>query len=226
MLFVLNDNGVPSVAKFLRLKFGAGNGPPNTAIDSGPPPETQSKSATFHFHSTEQGSTFRCKLDGGTSVPCASPWPLSNLSAGSHTFEVTAIDAGGNADPTPATHVWTVNPSAPDITPPETTITYGPVSTTANTARFEFSSSEPGSSFSCRLDAGAWTTCYFPTHYSALAVGSHSFSVRATDLAGNVDPNPATWAWEVLAAGATALAAGSSRHGPRGHDAAGGQAAA
>ncbi len=206
MLFVLNDNGVPSVARFLRLKFGAGNGPPNTVIDSGPPSVTQSKSATFRFRSTEQGSTLRCKLDGGTSAPCASPWPLSNLSAGPHTFEVTAIDAGDNADPTPATHGWTVDPSVPDTTPPETTITYGPVSTTANTARFEFASSEPGSGFSCRLDAGAWGTCYFPTHYSALAVGSHTFSVRATDLAGNVDPNPATWNWEVLAAGTTALA--------------------
>ena len=205
MLFVLNDNGVPSVAKFLRLKFGAGNGPPDTAIDSGPPADTQANSATFLFHSTVQGSTFRCRLDGGNSVPCASPWPISNLGAGAHTFEVTAIDAGGNADPTPATHVWTVNPSAPDITPPETTITYGPVSTAANTARFEFISSEPGSTFSCRLDGGAWGACLSPVDYSGLAVAPHTFSVRATDLAANVDPSAATWNWEVLAAGATAL---------------------
>jgi Domain of unknown function (DUF1929) len=205
MLFVLNDNGVPSVAKFLRLKFGAGDGPPDTVIDSGPPPETQSPAATFHFHATEQGSALRCKLDGGASAPCASPWPLSGLAAGSHTFEVTAIDAGGNADPTPATHTWIVNPAAPDTTPPETTITYGPMSTTANTARFEFSSSEPGGSFSCRLDGGAWGPCFSPTDYSGLGVAAHTFSVRAADPAGNVDPSPALWSWEVLPA-ATALA--------------------
>ena len=131
-------------------------------------------------------------------APCASPWPLSGLAAGPHTFEVTAIDAGGNADPSPATHTWTVNPAAPDTTPPQTTITYGPVSTTANTARFEFSSSEPGGSFSCRLDAGAWGVCFSPTHYSGLTVAPHTFSVRATDPAGNVDPSPALWSWEVL----------------------------
>ncbi len=206
MLFVLNDDGVPSVAKFVRLRFGAGAGPPNTVIDSGPPAETQSASATFQFHSTEHGATFRCRLDAGAAAPCASPWPLSGLAPGAHTFEVTAIDAGGNADPTPAIHTWTVNPAAPDDTPPTTTITYGPVSTTANTARFEFSASENGSSFTCRLDGGAWSTCFSPTHYSGLGVGSHAFNVRATDAAGNVDPTPATWYWSVLS-GATALAA-------------------
>ena len=175
-------------------------------IDSGPPSETQSPLATFQFHATEQGATFRCRLDGGAAAPCASPWPVSGLAGGSHTFEVTAIDAGGTADPSPASRTWTVNPAAPDTTPPQTTITYGPVSTTANTARFEFSSSESGGSFTCRLDGGAWGTCFSPTHYSALAVGAHAFEVRATDLAANVDPTPATWYWSVLA-GTTALAA-------------------
>ena len=198
MLFVLNDSGVPSVAKFLRLKFGAGNGPPNTLIDSGPSGETQSRSANFHFHSTVQGSTFRCKLDGGPALPCSSPWPYEHLAAGSHTFEVAAVDAGGVADPTPATRSWTVNPAAPDSTPPETTITYGPVSTYATTARFEFRSDESGSSFTCQLDSGAWATCFSASYYSGLSVGAHTFRVRATDVAGNVDPSPALWSWSVL----------------------------
>ena len=206
MLFVLNDNGVPSVAKFVRLRFGAGNGPPDTVIDSSPPSETQSSAATFQFHATEQGATFRCRLDGGAAAPCASPWPVTGLAGGSHTFEVTSIDAGGTADPSPAAHTWTVNPAAPDVTPPQTTITYGPVSTTANTARFEFSSSESGGSFTCRLDGGAWGTCFSPTYLSTLSAGAHTFEVRAADSAANVDPTPATWYWSVLTATA-ALAA-------------------
>ena len=199
MLFALNADGVPSVAKFVRLKFGSPPGPPDTVISSGPASETQATSASFEFRSDEHGATFRCRLDGAAPVPCASPWDYSGLAAGPHSFEVAAIDAGGAADPTPATKSWTVNPALPDATPPETSFTYGPVSTTANTARFEFRSSEHGSSFTCMLDSGPWGVCFSPTHYSALAVGPHTFSVRATDPAGNVDPSASTWNWTVLA---------------------------
>ena len=97
MLFVLNAAGVPSVAKFVRLKFGSPPGPPNTVISSGPPSETQASSARFEFHSDEQGATFQCRLDGGTPEWCASPWDYSGLSGGPHSFEVTAIDARGHS---------------------------------------------------------------------------------------------------------------------------------
>jgi hypothetical protein len=33
--------------------------------------------------------------------------------------------------------------------------------------------------------------------YSSLTVGQHTFSVRATDAAGNVDETPATYSWTV-----------------------------
>jgi hypothetical protein len=198
MLFVLNANGVPSVAKFVRLKFGSPPGPPNTEITSGPPAETQSTAARFEFRSDEQGATFRCRLDGGTPAPCASPWDYAGLAAGAHSFEVTAVDPGGTADPSPATRSWTVNPALPDVTPPQTTITYGPVSTYATTARFEFQSDEPGSSFACQLDSLAWSACTSPADFAGLALGPHSFAVRATDAAGNADPAAATWTWRVL----------------------------
>ena len=192
-------DGVPSVAKFVRLKFGSPAGPPDTVISSGPPSATQATSARFEFHSDEQGATFRCRLDGGAAVPCASPWDYSGLAAGPHSFEVTAVDPAGTADPTPATRSWTVNTALPDSTAPETSYTYGPVSTSATTARFEFVSSEDGSSFACRLDSGAWGACVSPSNHSGLSQGAHTFAVRATDPAGNVDPTPAVWNWTVLA---------------------------
>ena len=216
MLFVLNDAGVPSTARFVRLKFAPGSGPPDTTITSGPAATTQSTIASFEFQSSRPGSTFRCRLDGGSDEPCSSPWSYEGLAAGSHSFDVTASGPAGNADPTPATRSWTVDLSAPDVTPPETTITYGPVSTTATTAMFEFTSNEPGSSFTCRLDGAAWQGCTSPASYGGLSVGAHTLYVRATDQAGNTDPSPATWAWSVLSAasfgpqgpapGATALA--------------------
>ena len=87
-----------------------------------------------------------------------------------------------------------------DTTPPNTTITAAPpASTTATAASFSFASSEPKSSFSCRLDAGKWGRCGSPRSYTALALGAHEFFVRATDGAGNVDSTPASYGWTVVA---------------------------
>jgi hypothetical protein len=89
-------------------------------------------------------------------------------------------------------------PSGPDITPPETTIISGPPATTSSTsASFDFASSEPGSTFDCRLDGAAYAGCSAPEGYSELAPGTHAFEVYATDAAGNPDATPATWEWTV-----------------------------
>ena len=91
-----------------------------------------------------------------------------------------------------------------DITPPETTITEGPAngSTVAgDDPTFGFASSEPGSAFECSLDGGAFETCASPRQYLDLAAGSHAFSVRAFDLAGNADPTPASRSFVVGSSG-------------------------
>jgi hypothetical protein len=83
-------------------------------------------------------------------------------------------------------------------TPPTTTITSGAQGTTsATSARFAFTSSEAGSTFQCQLDGGTWTACSSPESYSSLALGAHTFSVRATDRAGNVDPTPPVANWTI-----------------------------
>src|SRR5215213_6339582 len=87
----------------------------------------------------------------------------------------------------------------PDTTPPETTIDSGPSGTVSSTsASFAFSSAEAGSTFECKLDGGNFTSCTSPKSYTGpLSEGSHTFSVRATDAAGNVDATPATRTWTV-----------------------------
>jgi hypothetical protein len=86
----------------------------------------------------------------------------------------------------------------PDTTPPDTTILSGPSGTTTGTsASFSFSSTESGSSFECTLDSGFYASCASPESYSGLSVGSHTFSVRATDAADNTDPSPASRTWTV-----------------------------
>jgi len=87
-----------------------------------------------------------------------------------------------------------------DITPPNTSLTQAPPqSTTAITGSFSFTSSEPKSSFSCKLDGGRWGRCNPPKSYLSLSLGSHQFSVRATDPAGNTDQTPASYGWTVTA---------------------------
>ena len=81
---------------------------------------------------------------------------------------------------------------------PDTSITSAPpVSTASNDATFEFTSTQPGSSFfECQLDGGGFSFCGSPQTYTGLADGTHTFEVRATGLAG-VDPTPATYTWTI-----------------------------
>ena len=94
------------------------NIPPETSVDSGPSGTVNDTSATFVFSSTEPDSTFECSLDAGAFESCVSGKVYSNLSNGSHDFEVRATDAAGNTDPTPASRSWTVDTTAPTVQPP------------------------------------------------------------------------------------------------------------
>jgi hypothetical protein len=85
-----------------------------------------------------------------------------------------------------------------DTTAPETRVTAGPEGTTdSHEAAFGFSASEKRSSFECRVDAFDWRSCSSPITYTEVPDGEHTFSVRARDRYGNVDPTPATRTWTV-----------------------------
>lgn len=81
---------------------------------------------------------------------------------------------------------------------PNTTITGGPSGTVyTRTAKFSFTSSQSGSTFQCKLDAGAWAACTSPKTYTSLAFKAHTFFVRAKNSTGEVDTTPATRTWTV-----------------------------
>ncbi len=80
---------------------------PNTFIDSGPSGPVSSTSATFSFSASEP-SVFQCRLDSAAFAPCTSPLTYENLSDGSHTFQVVAVDSSYNMDATPAEQFWDV----------------------------------------------------------------------------------------------------------------------
>ncbi len=86
-----------------------------------------------------------------------------------------------------------------DTTPPDTTILTGPTGTTSdNDPAFTFSSTEPGGTFMCKLDANAEEACDGGSKsYSNLADGPHTFAVYACDAAGNCDASPASRSWTI-----------------------------
>ncbi|MEA2494893.1 MAG: hypothetical protein QOJ29_2804 [Thermoleophilaceae bacterium] len=173
---------------------------PDTAITTGPAAgsATNDNTPTFEFDTVpaaEPNPSFTCSVDGGAASACAPPFTTPTLAEGTHTFSVTASDFGGNTDATAATRSFTV-----DTTAPQTTIDAGPPngSTTNDvTPQFDFSSSEPGSTFKCTVDVAAAVPCTSPFTTAKLSDGAHVFAVEATDAVGNPDPTPAVRTFKV-----------------------------
>jgi hypothetical protein len=178
--------------------------PPETTITSGPAGTIYVDWTSFEFSSSESGSTFECKLDDGTFGSCTSPKQYTDLSDGSHTFQVRAKDPQGDVDPTPGSQTWTVdttNPPPPDTTPPQTSITsWSVLHVTNRTASYGFRGSDDRTAladlkFECRLNGDPkysdWNPCTAPEkEYIDVEDGTHTFQVRAIDSANNVDPTP------------------------------------
>ena len=105
---------------------------PETTITAKPALIVSSTSGSFSFTGSDSGSGvagFHCEFDGAAYAACTSPVNFTGLSAGSHTFQVYAIDNVGNVDATPATYTWTVDTTSPGgtmtstITSPTHTVT-------------------------------------------------------------------------------------------------------
>jgi large repetitive protein len=92
--------------------------PPATPIfTSTPAAVTTSASATFSFTvSAEATPTYELSLDGAPYGVVASPLTLTGLADGTHTVNLRVIDRAGNISVTPASHTWTIDATAPQIT--------------------------------------------------------------------------------------------------------------
>ncbi|MBA2359637.1 MAG: hypothetical protein H0V79_01655 [Actinobacteria bacterium] len=81
-----------------------------------------------------------------------------------------------------------------DGTPPVVTISSHPANPSNVTSpSFAFSATEPAA-FQCRLDNAPYAACTSPVSYSA-GHGPHTFTVRATDAAGNT--GQASYSWTI-----------------------------
>jgi hypothetical protein len=171
---------------------------PDTSITAAPP-SPSGASVSFSFTGSDSGvgvAGYQCSLDGAGFGGCtsAASSSYSGLADGAHHFDVRAVDAAGNADPTPASVDWTVDATAP--TPP--VITKAPSDPSADTTpTFEFTDSDPTAGFWCQIDGGPFTSCPGTfTPAPALLDGAHTFGVKAVDAAQNESP-VTTYSWTV-----------------------------
>jgi hypothetical protein len=72
-----------------------------------------------------------------------------------------------------------------------------PHRTTDRTPTFRFGADEAGSTFQCKLDGKPFRSCRSPFTTRKLALGPHTFKVRARDESGKLDPTPATYRFRV-----------------------------
>jgi fibronectin type 3 domain-containing protein len=130
-------------------------------------------------------------VDSDTTSPYSFDWNSALLPDGPAAITASAVDTSSNS----ASSAGNVTL---DNTAPDTSITSSPLPiSNSTTANFSFTTNDPTSSLSCSLDGAAFTACTSPKSYTALTNAQHTFQVRATDPAGNVDPTPATLSWTV-----------------------------
>jgi hypothetical protein len=173
---------------------------PDTAIHSAPASLVASAEAAFAYSASPADAVdrFECRLDDEPFEPCPTAGKsYTGLGDGEHLFAVRAVNASGEADPTPATRIWEI-----DTVAPETTIDSGPAETTTfPSATFAYSGApiEDIASLECSFDGGDFAECPNDEKaFAGLELGPHVVRVRAIDEAGNADPAPAVHEWRVI----------------------------
>jgi lysophospholipase L1-like esterase len=183
-------NGNRSASELTRVEYDPSK-LPAASILSAPASIVASTSASITF-STEPSLSTECSLDGGPWQECSSPRQLEGLHEGQREFAVRHFDpVTGNRGPGDSAS-WIVDTVAP-VAPVLTGVPAA--STAASSASIEFSG-EPGGTFQCSLNGGAFGPCEPPVNFSGMTDGAYSIAVRQTDAAGNVGP-AASAGWTV-----------------------------
>lgn len=178
---------VPDVPSYIPVS-GEGRRP-DTYLTTRPASKTKDTTADFMFTSDSSSSIFECRYDEGEWIACSSPYRLTDLEEGKHSFEVRAVTHLG-PDTTPLRYEWAI-----DITPPVSFL-LPDVSSQNREAHFIFGS-EADAHFECRLDQEEWHECISPIDYINLASGEHRFWIRAIDQVGNTEPLPLAYTWMI-----------------------------
>jgi hypothetical protein len=168
---------------------------PTVTITTPPAPKSNVTQPSIAFTANRR-ATFTCSIDGGAATPCTSPYVPAPLADGNHEFKVTATDVTGRTGF--ATALFTVDTSLPPA--PKVKFTKRPpgvVRTRKKSVKLGFAlqSSEPKSTFKCKIDKGSFKSC--KANFSArFKLGKHAVSAEAVSAAG-VTGKPVTVKFQV-----------------------------
>lgn len=133
----------------------------------------------------------------GTPAELVAGFPVAVAANTTTVFSAVAIGAQRSACSEPVAYTE-------DSTAPLTRVTMGPgVKTLKRSAIFRFkdvTADPPGTAFACKVDKQKWKQCASPFHLKHLTLGRHVLQIRATDLAGNVEPHPVKRSFTVVPA--------------------------
>jgi hypothetical protein len=121
-------------------------------------------------------------------------YTLTSANDGTKTLRLWTIDHAGNISTIPSSLMVNL-----DMTAPISTISSSPSSVINSTsASFVFTATDNNaiSDYQCKIDSGSYASCTSPKGYSSLSEGSHTFSVKAIDVAGN-EGNSTHFTWAI-----------------------------
>ncbi len=200
MLFVLDQNGVPSVAKFIRLSENPTNQPPVATItnpSSGSVSIQTGQSVTFAGSASDSDgsvTTYQWLFPGGSPAKSTVPNPgaVTFSTPGTYTASLTVLDNVGDNNVSPPTVTVVVSGSATlgaAITAPASGATVSGTTTvnmsaanvqgspTSFVLRLDNSTTISSQSVSSSTATASWST-------TAVANGSHTLDLTVTDGAG------------------------------------------
>ncbi len=173
------------------------HGVPNAPVIGAASPVGSTSASVAWTASTNDGGSpitaYEVRVDGAgnwTPVGVTSPVQVDGLAVGSHTFEIRAANAIGKSGPSQPSNAVLVN--AP-VTPPgkPTNVSAARIGITSSANITWIAPAVTGgasiTSYDVRIDgAGGWSSAgtASPHTVSGLAVGSHTFEIRAVNSAG------------------------------------------
>lgn len=168
---------------------------PVTTIVRAPASLSSSASGLFIFRSSKAGTIYQCQLDGGSFVPCASPYIFSGLATGSHAFAVRGIDLIGNSEPSAAGYSWMIDPVSTIAV-----LSNAPAGLTNSTTAAIQVSGAGIVAYQYKLDSGVFSADIASSvalSLKGLADGAHALSVVGKDADGVYQSSPTSISWTV-----------------------------
>jgi hypothetical protein len=219
MLFLLNDQGIPSVAKFVKLQTGGSAATCNAPL---PPADTTAPSISVTTPSggaTVSGAVnvratasdnigvagVRFKLDGAnlgaedTSSPYSTTWNTTQVENGTHDLTAVARDATGNTRTSNPVTITVAN-AGPDTTAPTVSLTApaaGSTVTGTTDLIAQASDNVAVEAVQFQVDGANLgpedNSAPYSVQWNSTDVpnGSHTLSARARDTAGNTQTSAA-----------------------------------